>query len=363
MKFDSKEKFTYWFKIEINKYVDDSKGWASPNEYEFGAKKMLRKLSSNIVIPEPYGNGGWKSLNKYGEQIWEANYAILKEVDINSSENNIEALRHNFDTSLKKIEKFSQEVPSIPLFERFKQDFWLLFDYNVTGKEMNKYSEKLQGIFREQNSVIIKIIEEFRQIYNTFDYLDREYLIGIVQTANAAKIASEGAKLASDQAKKAAERAEKNEENLKKDVDNLKVLVQKVKIIKDDVSKLKEQENVQASKLGTLEGNIASVNALKDRVTVLEKSDSKINNQNKAFENRLAKLENTSVCKSQVDSIEKKISSLEQQVTKNSSCNEPSPKLSEESNEREASLDRKIIWAYIMGGVSLIISILSFFLG
>lgn len=146
--------------------------------------------------------------------------------------------RHNFDQALRRIEQFSNSTPSVPYIEKFATDGGLFGwgDHYINGTEMNHYVEKVQDHFSKQNSVLIRTIKEFREVYNTFNFLDKEYLQGIISAVDAANKASEGAKVASGQAKEAAVKALKNEEDIRKEVEALKKVVEKIKSIRDELN-------------------------------------------------------------------------------------------------------------------------------
>lgn len=280
MKFYSQSEFTSWLEEEIKKRAGiPYASIISPSTCEQHAKQILNETSDNIDIPSAWDTGTWKGLNDYAWRIWLKNSALLQGHNVNSrngspyssrsewsnqkgssqnpsitkynnsypssqAENGI-IKRHNFESSLSKIQAFSKNVPCIPELDKFETDGGLFGwgDHYINGYEMNRYVEKVQDLFRSHNNTILKTIQEFREVYNTFDYLDREYIQGILQTANAAKKASEGAKAASDQAKvssdqakAAANKALKNEADIQRDVENLRKLVEKIKSIKEDLS-------------------------------------------------------------------------------------------------------------------------------
>lgn len=147
--------------------------------------------------------------------------------------------KHNFEQSLNKIDNFSKSIPSLPNFEKFETDGGLFGwgDHYITGTEINEFVEKVQGVFREQNNVLIQNIKELRDVYHTFDYLDKEYLQGILDAIEAARIASESAKVASEQAKDAAGRALKNEADIRNEIETLSKIINKLKEIKDDLNR------------------------------------------------------------------------------------------------------------------------------
>ena len=146
--------------------------------------------------------------------------------------------RHNFDQALRRIEQFSNSTPSVPYISKFETDGGLfgLGDHYINGTEMNNYVEKVQDHLSKQNSVLISTIKEFREVYNTFNFLDKEYLQGIVSAVEAANKASEGAKVASNQAKEAAVKALKNEDDIRKEVEALRKIVEKIKSIREDLN-------------------------------------------------------------------------------------------------------------------------------
>lgn len=416
MIFYSRSQFASWFEAETKKYVGHSGSWVAPSEYEKAAKLILGKINSHIEIPTPYGTGGWKSVYRYGEKIWDKNLKYLDGTDpaspagsyssnhsssskssssyssqsshtsysrntssysgASSSSSNTQSSsetgmvkRHNFDSAMRKIQRFSNEVPYIPELDRFETDGGLFGwgDHYINGYEMNNYVEKVQDIFRTHNDIIIKTIKEFRDVYSTFDYLDKEYLSGIVQTANAAAKASEGAKaasnqakVASDQAKAAAEKALKNEEDLKKDVENLRKLVEKIRSIKEDLSSRIESTNTSLShKLRKMEQDLSAQLLLKDEIIVLQNQLKTINQLEKKVSdwehiliNEVDKL--TQRIEAQKIIIEELTKRFEKVEKKTLSENSP-----QNAQEPVNSSYTGLIWAYIIGGFGLVCSICS----
>ena len=178
--------------------------------------------------------------------------------------------RHNFEVSKKKIETFSNNLPSNPAFDRVEVDGGLfgLGDHKVTGNEMNNFIGKVQYKLIAVNTSLRSIISEFREVYEAFDYLDREYIDGIIGSI-------ESAEEASKQALKAQSDIQKTVENLKKTVlglDNLKNSVKKNErtintlsanqLSYDDVAK-KLDENY---KIGQIDSVISSNEGLKSEI-------------------------------------------------------------------------------------------------
>lgn len=134
--------------------------------------------------------------------------------------------KHNFEVAKRKIEQFSNNLPSYPFFTRVEVDGGLFGwgDHSVTGQEMNNFIDKVQDKFISINSSLSSIISEFREIYNAFNFLDGEYINGIIS-------AIEGAEEASNQALKA-------QYDIKVTVDNLKKTVEKLVILKNTVDRI-----------------------------------------------------------------------------------------------------------------------------
>ena len=178
--------------------------------------------------------------------------------------------RHNFEVSKKNIETFSNSLPSNPAFDRVEVDGGLfgLGDHKVTGNEMNNFIGKVQYKLIAVNTSLRSIISEFREVYEAFDYLDREYIDGIIGSI-------ESAEEASKQALKAQSDIQNTVENLKKTVlglVNLKNSVEKIErtintlsanqLSYDDVAK-KLDENY---KIGQIDSVISSNEGLKSEI-------------------------------------------------------------------------------------------------
>lgn len=180
--------------------------------------------------------------------------------------------RHNFNQALRKIEQFSSSVPSSLYIPKVETKGWVL-KHKVTGEEMNKHVETVQRIFINQYDVLAQTIKEFREVYKTFDYLDKEYLQGIVGAVNAASVASDNAKLASDQAKEAATKALRNEEDIKNEIEILKKIVDKIKNIKEDFSsKMSDLERIAQGRNHELLQDISNRTISKEEIMALKKN-------------------------------------------------------------------------------------------
>ena len=136
--------------------------------------------------------------------------------------------RDNFEIAKSNIEQFANNLPSNPSFNRVEIDGGLfgLGDHKVTGYELNRFigavQEKLIGI----NTSLRSIISEFKEVYNTFEFLDKEYISGIIATAEAAEQASK--------------RALQAQKDTQKNVDNLYETVKQLASLKGRIDNIEE---------------------------------------------------------------------------------------------------------------------------
>lgn len=135
--------------------------------------------------------------------------------------------KHNFELAKQNIKSFAENLPADPRLNRVSEDagpFGLL-DHDVSGKELNELTSQIQNCLVSNNQNIRKTIQEFRVIYETLEYLDKDYLAGIVASVQAAEAASEAAN-------KNTEKLDVAQQDIKKNLDGLKKLVEKLKDFK-----------------------------------------------------------------------------------------------------------------------------------
>ena len=90
----------------------------------------------------------------------------------------LEIETYNFEISKNELKTFSERTQTNIELSKVKNNSGLfgLFDYNVTGKDLNNLTDQIQKYLIEGNEIQIKIIKEFGQIYNTFEALDKDYM-------------------------------------------------------------------------------------------------------------------------------------------------------------------------------------------
>lgn len=126
-------------------------------------------------------------------------------------------------SSLKKYapQKDSQSLSMVP----DSGGLFGLGNYKVTGTDLNTLTSQIQKYFINNDTRTQAILDEFGQIYNAFEALDKDYIAGFVKAFNAVeKVKKEEEKDRAD-LKKTFETLEKTVEALqqfKKDIENLK---------------------------------------------------------------------------------------------------------------------------------------------
>lgn len=158
--------------------------------------------------------------------------------------NEIAIKRHSFNLAKNRLKEFSEKTEAELMIEKVRTDggFLGLGDHKVTGYELNRRLETIQGHFIAVNTTNNKVIKEFREVYNALDALDKDYITSIVANVKAIEKTSNDVrvqqgtlkqhneKLANQQNKLDAHQAEieKNVANISKIVTALKVFKEKL---------------------------------------------------------------------------------------------------------------------------------------
>lgn len=117
--------------------------------------------------------------------------------------NEIVVNKHNFEVAKSQVAKMARNRAEVPKLGSFRVDGgpFGLFDHRVTGSEINQLLvSPIQQSISSINLEFGKLYNIAGQIYKAMDYLDGEYMDGIVKGLNSANAAS-------DQALKAANKA------------------------------------------------------------------------------------------------------------------------------------------------------------
>ena len=207
--------------------------------------------------------------------------------------------KHNFEIAKQSIKSFAENLPADPKLKRVEQDVgpfgWL--NHDVTGKELNELTSQIQDCLISNNQNIRKTIQEFKTIYDTLEYLDKDYLAGIVASVQAAEAASEATK--------------RNTEDIQKNLDALTKLVGELKDFKQEteeniISLLTQIDDV-AKKLNARSNDIDSVRIyVRDLKDSINKANKKLSDVKSEIDKSLNSLEKNFLrCNGFIDKLRK----------------------------------------------------------
>lgn len=165
---------------------------------------------------------------------------------------------HDFEASKNQLKVFSEQTPTD--LELLKVDisggFLGLGDHKVTGYELNSLTTQIQDYLIDSNTLHIKFIKEFGQVYNALEALDKDYIQAIL-------IAIKAAEKANDKVKVAQKDITKTIELQKKTINVLKQFKEKIDSYKHlgDIDKLWSDSQKIQKDVATITNNIANVAA------------------------------------------------------------------------------------------------------
>ena len=93
---------------------------------------------------------------------------------------------HNFVTAKDKIQEYASKTPKDVSLPRVQEDGGILNwgSHKVTGKEFNQFAGQVQKSLISLNGLSKTIVSEFKEVYNAFEALDKDYISGIVIAVN-----------------------------------------------------------------------------------------------------------------------------------------------------------------------------------
>ena len=211
--------------------------------------------------------------------------------------------KHNFQKTLKRLKAFSErqkeeiEIKSVATYDFCLMGLFFDSDHKVTGREFNDRIEDIQNILIRLNKKNIEIVKEFNDIYETFDYLDKEYISAILSVLKGLEKTSDDVKVQQTELKKhhaVLERQQNKLDSHQGEIDNIisnmeitiKVL-QKFKSQLDNLKHLNEIDTIWKdckdiqTKIELISENFATVNEaslmkinnLKTQLNVLSKKN------------------------------------------------------------------------------------------
>lgn len=145
-----------------------------------------------------------------------------------------------FNSKQNELKEFSKKIPSNTELPSVPQSGGLfgLFNYDVTGNDLNALTESIQDKMIEQNKVLVNTIKEFSTIYDTFEALDKEYIQGILVSVKAAEEANQKALKGLEGVQKNTDEITKDQADIKQLLDHNKQVLTVLKSFKDKIDKI-----------------------------------------------------------------------------------------------------------------------------
>ena len=161
-----------------------------------------------------------------------------------------------FNKKKNELKAFSEklpeeaELPSVPL----SGGLFGLFNYDVTGSDLNRLTESIQDKMIEQNKVLVRTIQEFNTIYDTFSALDQEYIQGILVSLKAAEEANA-------KALKGIKGVQENQNEINQLINQQKQVIQVLKNFKEKIEKIEHLADVDNifDVYSTMQGNVKAI--------------------------------------------------------------------------------------------------------
>ncbi|MFC0525897.1 hypothetical protein ACFFGV_20170 [Pontibacillus salicampi] len=157
----------------------------------------------------------------------------------NEQNGNVTTSSTVFNEKKLELKAFSEklpaeaELPSVPL----SGGVFGWFNYDVTGSDLNRLTESIQDKLIEQNKALVRTIQEFNTIYDTFSALDKEYIQGILISLKAAEEAN-------SKALRGIKGVEENQDQIKQMINQQKQVIQVLKNFKDKIERIEHIEDV-----------------------------------------------------------------------------------------------------------------------
>ncbi|CAM4168231.1 hypothetical protein [Bacillus manliponensis] len=163
-----------------------------------------------------------------------------------------------FNKKKNELKAFSEklpkeaELPSVPV----TGGLFGWFNYDVTGSDLNRLTESIQDKMIEQNKVLVRTIQEFNTIYDTFSALDKEYIQGILISLKAAEEANV-------KALKGIEGVETNQDEIKQIINQQKQVIQVLQNFKEKIERIEHLSDVDTifAIYSTMQDNVTAIEA------------------------------------------------------------------------------------------------------
>lgn len=268
---------------------------------------------------------------------------------------------HNFEIQKENIRKFSNKILEPVELKAVDEKFLWKFDHRVTGTEFNATIEQIQEAFKKNYEISKDIVREFKDVYNTFESLDKDYIQGICASVATAKESAKQALEASNQANDSFEEARSAQERIEKTTNALRYTVEKFQERFEQVDFKISQQDASIETLSTrIYSELEQQKLLREKITSdLESYKAKIAEQSRSIQ------EVNGIINSYVEYYNSKFDEQRsfniELSTKIDAYKEEYQAKFGEQNATIEELNKKIKYAYIVSAVAIIAACANFF--
>lgn len=268
---------------------------------------------------------------------------------------------HNFEIQKENIRKFSNKILEPVELKAVDEKFLWKFDHRVTGTEFNAAIEQIQEAFKKNYEISKDIVREFKDVYNTFESLDKDYIQGICASVATAKESAKQALEASNQANDSFEEARSAQERIEKTTNALRYTVEKFQERFEQVDFKISQQDASIETLSTrIYSELEQQKLLREKITSdLESYKAKIAEQSRSIQ------EVNGIINSYVEYYNSKFDEQRsfniELSTKIDAYKEEYQAKFGEQNATIEELNKKIKYAYIVSAVAIIAACANFF--
>lgn len=241
--------------------------------------------------------------------------------------------KHNFQKTLKRLKAFSErqkeeiEIKSVATYDLSLIGFIFDSDHKVTGREFNDRIEAIQNILIRLNKKNIEIVKEFNDIYETFDYLDKEYISAILSVLKGLEKTSDDVKVQQTELKKhhaALERQQNKLDSHQGEIDNIisnmEITINVLKKFKSQLDGLKHLNDIDTvwkeckdiqTKIELVSEHFATVN--EESLKKINALENQLDVLSKKYDNDIVRVE---TIEQDIDLLKKDIKSKDTQIGK-----------------------------------------------
>jgi hypothetical protein len=156
---------------KINKQPDVAIKWfrrAAQQNFE-GAVESVQRCENKTGVTQAGGNV------QENNNLAQSSSLIIRE--------------HNFQAAKNSLKKYTEQARQNVELSRVPYDGGLfnLGSHKVTGSELNRITSQIQDYLIKMNTLGQGLVDEFGEVYKAFEYLDKDYISGIVASIKAAE--------------------------------------------------------------------------------------------------------------------------------------------------------------------------------